>query len=84
MKRSKANIEYFLLSTVYFFQIVSINILQNHCFIENKNLNLNSKDSKICPVRFSNEKIRQTGANLLHLPVINKNPPDFYLTLLPL
>jgi len=58
---------------------VSINFLQNYFFIENSNSNLNLKDSKIFPLRFCNEKIRQTGANLLHLPVINKNPPDFYL-----
>ena len=74
----------FYLLTVYFFQIVSINFLQNSCFIENSNLNLDFKDGKIFPVRFCNEKMRQTGANLLHLPVINKNPPGFYLTLLPL
>ena len=52
--------------------------------MENNNLNLNFKDGKIFPMRFCNEKMRQTGANLLHLPVINKNPPDFYLALLPL
>ena len=70
--------------TVYFFQIVSINFLQNSCFIENSDLNLNFKDVKIFPVRFYNQKMSQTGANLLHFPVINKNPPNFYLTLLPL
>ena len=68
----------------FFFQIVSINFFQNSCFIENSNLNLNFKDSKIFPVRFCNERMRQTDVYLLHLPVINKNPPDFYLTLLPL
>ena len=64
-------------TTVYFIQIVSINFLQNSCFIENSNLILDFKDSKIFPVRFCNEKMRQTGANLLYLPVINKNAPEF-------
>ena len=39
--------------TVYFFQIVSIYIFRNSCFIENRYLNLNSKNSKIFPVRIA-------------------------------
>ena len=65
--------------TVYFFQIVSINILKNPCFIETQYPNLDFKEKNFA-VRICIKVIKVDRWNLSHLLLIYEISPDFTLT----